>query len=170
MAGAVAIEAVCFQDIPRLSLNEDNLTTAFGIISYFLMSAVILPKLIPKRISKIISRILAPFLSTSTIDKGNGSISSWLGRCGLRLQENGYYGSYARTLADFIVTTTLVIQFWAFFRIRKMQSRMVEAAGESFDDEKWTFGQIAAVMVFTPVAVEALFIWWNRSHYLDLRK
>jgi hypothetical protein len=54
-------------------------------------------------------------------------------------------------------------QLWTFFRLRRFQSDMTEAAGGKFPDAQWSFGQIVAVSVFFPVAVEVLILWKRRS-------
>lgn len=42
---------------------------------------------------------------------------------------------------------------------------MVRAAGGDFPDERWTFGQIVAVIVYVPVFVEVVFSWRKRHLY-----
>jgi len=44
---------------------------------------------------------------------------------------------------------------------------MIRAAGGSFPDGQWTFGQIVATVVFVPVAAEVMFVWKRSSLYLD---
>jgi hypothetical protein len=73
--------------------------------------------------------------------------------------------SYARLATEIVLAIALIIQFWAFFRLRQLQSDMTQAAGGSFPDGQWTFGQIVATVVFIPVAVEITFVWKRRSLY-----
>ena len=52
-----------------------------------------------------------------------------------------------------------VSQLWIVFRLRNFQRRVARKAGNEDDDGQWTFGQIAAVTIFVPVAVECCFAW-----------
>ena len=52
-----------------------------------------------------------------------------------------------------------VSQLWTIFRLRRFQQQMAQNAGNSDTDGQWTFGQIAAVTIFVPVAVEVCFVW-----------
>jgi hypothetical protein len=56
-----------------------------------------------------------------------------------------------------LVTLLSVTQIWAYFRIQNLQAQMTKAAGNSYLDQQWTFGQVVAVSVFAPVLTEALF-------------
>jgi predicted small integral membrane protein len=141
------IEGVCFGGVNTLTLREHNLITAFGIISYLLMSIVVISKII-----------------FSALDNGDGT-QKWLVEC--RTIFSGNTVSYhARLCIEAVVAITLIIQFWAFFRLRQLQSNMTQAAGGSFPDGQWTFGQIVATVVFIPVAAELMFVWKKRSLYL----
>jgi hypothetical protein len=64
-----------------------------------------------------------------------------------------------------IVFAVLVVQFWAFFRLRQFQADMTKAAGDDFSDGQFSFGQIVAVVLFAPVLVEVLFLWKEKSLY-----
>ena len=52
-----------------------------------------------------------------------------------------------------------VSQLWTIFRLRNFQQQIAENAGNADLDSQWTFGQIAAVTIFVPVAVECGFAW-----------
>lgn len=65
-----------------------------------------------------------------------------------------------------VVFVLLVVHFWAFLRLRRLQRDTTQAAGGDFPDEQWTFGQIVAVTVYVPVFVEIAFTWKKRSLYL----
>lgn len=143
------IEVVCFQGVHTLGHQEQSLITAFGIISYLLLSIV--------TISKIV---------VSIVDDSSDIEVLWLRKFSFGDQQNGRYGSYLRLLVELITAITLVIQFWAFFRVRGIQSVMIRATGESFSDGQWTFGQVVAILVFVPVAVEVVFVWKKQSLFL----
>lgn len=99
----------------------------------------------------------------SIVDDSSDVELPWLRIFSFEAEKDERFRSYTRSLVEFIITITLVIQFWAFFRMRDVQSVMVGATGESFSDGQWTFGQIVAVLVFVPVAVEVVFVWRKRS-------
>jgi hypothetical protein len=42
---------------------------------------------------------------------------------------------------------------------------MTAAAGNSFADGQWTFGQVVAVTVFVPVLVEAWFLFGEQQRH-----
>jgi hypothetical protein len=142
------IESVCFEGVETLSTFEQNLITAFGIISYLLLSIVVISKII----------------LSATEDEDNRH-PTCLTKCSLVFDEFSILGSRVWRLLCSIVSLILIIQFWAFFRFRRLQSDMIGAAGGSFPDEKWTFGQIVAVVTFIPVVVEVGFLWSRRSLY-----
>ena len=50
-------------------------------------------------------------------------------------------------------------QLWIVFRLRGFQKQVARNAGNYDSDGQWTFGQIAAVTIFVPVAVECCFAW-----------
>ncbi|KAL6713684.1 hypothetical protein ACLMJK_009149 [Lecanora helva] len=56
-----------------------------------------------------------------------------------------------------------VSQLWTILRLRTFQKQIAQASGNEDLDSQWTFGQIASVTVFVPVAVECWFSW----HYRD---
>ena len=142
------IESICFEGVRTLSTSEGNVITAFGIISYLLLSIVVISKII-----------------LSVTEDENDRRSRWLTRYSNAFSERSIDGSRAWILFCAIVAITLVVQFWALFRFRQLQSAMVEAVGESFPDGQWTFGQIVAIAVFIPVLAEVVFLWKRRSLY-----
>jgi hypothetical protein len=62
----------------------------------------------------------------------------------------------------FVVVAVLeVSQIWAYFLMQRQQYQMTQVEGVPYLDEKWTFGQVVAVVVFAPVLLEALYVWAN---------
>ena len=60
----------------------------------------------------------------------------------------------------FVVIPIIAIsQLWTIFRLRSFQQQIARNAGNYDSDGQWTFGQIAAVTIFVPVAVECCFAW-----------
>jgi hypothetical protein len=68
---------------------------------------------------------------------------------------NGFRIWLALNATVFII---LIVQFWAFFRLRRFQSDMNEAAGSEFLGDQWTFGQIVSIVVFILAMIEVLFL------------
>jgi len=61
----------------------------------------------------------------------------------------------------FIVAVLEASQLWAYFLMQRQQYQMTQAEGVSYLDEQWAFGQVVAVVVFTPVLVKA---WHVTAH------
>lgn len=60
----------------------------------------------------------------------------------------------------FIAVPLIAIsQLWTIFRLRSFQNAIAQASDNQDIDSQWTFGQIAAVTIFVPVAVECWFSW-----------
>lgn len=57
-----------------------------------------------------------------------------------------------------------ISQFWTIVRLRRFQYDISYNTGNTNSDSDWTFGQIAAITVFFPVAVECWFRWSAWSH------
>jgi hypothetical protein len=125
---------------------ERNLITAFSIIGYLLLTIV------------VVSKIILPVMNDETERWGR-----WVAMCARVFDDSKGVDARLWTSISAIVSTVLVIQFWAFFRIRMLQKSMTEAAGGNFPDEQWTFGQIVAVIVFLPVVTEIAFLWRRGS-------
>jgi hypothetical protein len=130
-----------------MNLTSERVVTACGIMSYLLVSVLV--------IGKILASILdgSEHPSLARLRKLDMSARSvWSTRM--------HHG-----LSSFIFAL-LAVHFWAFFRLRQVQKHMNEVAGGDFPDGRWTFGQIVAVTVFVPVFVEAVFSWRKRALYL----
>jgi hypothetical protein len=125
--------------------------TAFGIASWLLLTILVIYKIVLSAMKDQYERQLRwlrrNHLTFDTDTKP--SLSVWLSIC---LTVYGLLMAQLWTL-------------WTFFRLRRFQSDMTEAASGKFPDGQWSFGQIVAVAVFFPVAVEVLFLWKRRSLY-----
>jgi len=122
--------------------------TAFGTIGWLLTTIVVIYKIILSAIKGGYERQWAWFKRRNLTFESETPLMlrSWLCLCVL-------------------VFVLLVVQFWAFFRLRRFQADMTEAAGGDFSDGQFTFGQIVAVVLFAPVLVEVLFLWKEKSLY-----
>ncbi|KAL8849801.1 MAG: hypothetical protein Q9221_005217 [Calogaya cf. arnoldii] len=54
-----------------------------------------------------------------------------------------------------------VSQIWTILRLRQFQEGIARNTGNGYLDSQWTFGQIASITVFAPVAVACAFRWAN---------
>jgi hypothetical protein len=126
--------------------EHESAMTAFGIASWLFLTILVIYKTVLSAMKDQYERQLRwlrrNHLTFDTDTKQ--SLSVWLSIC-------------------LTVYGLLIAQFWTFFRMRRFQSDMIEAAGGKFPDGQWSFGQIVAVVVFFPVAVEVLFLWKRRS-------
>ncbi|KAF8860938.1 hypothetical protein BDZ45DRAFT_724229 [Acephala macrosclerotiorum] len=53
-----------------------------------------------------------------------------------------------------LVPTLTIPQLWGVLRLRGIQKALADATNNAYVDNQWTFGQVVAVMLFTPVATE----------------
>ncbi|KAI4219935.1 MAG: hypothetical protein L6R36_007977 [Xanthoria steineri] len=61
----------------------------------------------------------------------------------------------------FGVAVLAISQIWTILRLRQFQEGISRNTGNENLDSQWTFGQIASITVFAPVAVECAFGWVN---------
>jgi len=139
------IENVCFRDVQRIERPLETLLTACGIMSYLLLSAIVIGKIAWTLTEEYRARWFVWTTKPGRISQ------AWISRC------------YTTMCA--IVLALLIIQFWGFYRVRQVQKDMTLAAGGDFSDGEWTFGQIVAVIVFLPVFVELAFVWRQDSRH-----
>ncbi|KAF1834755.1 hypothetical protein BDW02DRAFT_568721 [Decorospora gaudefroyi] len=143
------IGSSCFDGIKTLHPDEEKLITVFGIISYLLLSIVVISKII-----------------LSAAEDENNRQPAWLREYSRAFDDSSKFGTRVWLVICAMISAALIVQFWALFRFRRLQSSMSEAAGGNFSDAEWTFGQIVAVVVFIPVLSEIVFLWKRRSLYL----
>lgn len=58
-----------------------------------------------------------------------------------------------------VVPIIALSQLWSVFKYRILQRQISQASGNQNLDGQWTFGQVVAVTIFTPVLVECWFAW-----------
>jgi uncharacterized membrane protein len=142
------IEEACFKDVQVVSSGSETAMTAFGIVSWLLVTIIVVCKI---------------FLSAT---KGSFKRQhKWLKNRNFSFDAdtaNGFWVWLALIATVFMI---LIVQFWAFFRLRRFQRDMNEAAGGNFPDDQWTFGQVVSIVIFIPVVVEVFFLWKKRSLY-----
>lgn len=142
------IEGACFEHVEVVSLNQEAIMTAFGVASWLFVTIIAIYKVI-----------------LSAIKDTHEQQWNWLKTHNLTFGDETIWSTRIWSIVYILVLMFLAAQFWAFFRLRRFQSDMIEAAGGKFPDGQWTFGQIVAVVVFIPVFVEVLFLWKRRSLY-----
>jgi uncharacterized membrane protein (UPF0182 family) len=130
--------------VERMDPTAERFVMACGIMSYLLVSIIVIVKILASILEGYETRFLG-WLRHIVSKRG----PEWSGR----LHE-------ALCVAVFGL---LAVQFWAFFRLRQVQKDVNVFAGAGFTDGRWTFGQIVAVTVFVPVLVEFVFSWRKRS-------
>ena len=120
--------------------------TAFGITSWLFITIVIICKIVLSAMEDSLDVQLNQLRAWNMVFDCSSKrrFRAWLFLC-------------------MVVFSLLIAEFWTFFRLRRFQNDMTKAAGGVFFDERWTFGQIVAAVVFFPVAVEVLFMSWKRS-------
>lgn len=52
-------------------------------------------------------------------------------------------------------------QLWGILRLRAMQQALAVSTGTSDQDNSWGFGQIVAVVIFLPVFLEFVYVYWK---------
>ncbi|KAH7083427.1 hypothetical protein BKA63DRAFT_153082 [Paraphoma chrysanthemicola] len=143
------IETACFGAVHGITQAQESAITAFGAASWLFISILV-----------IYGIVLSALKSSNKLDK------TWIERHGLMFTlappptHAGDMGVWLGICM--VVVFFIVAQLWAFFRLRRLQSEMTEAAGGRFPDGQWTFGQIIAVVGFLPVGAEVVFHWRSR--------
>jgi hypothetical protein len=66
-----------------------------------------------------------------------------------------------------LIPLLCISQFWTYLRLHQAQKQIAESSQNPFLDNQWSFGQIVAITVFTPVIIECLF--WTRLSTLSDR-
>ncbi|KAI4255150.1 MAG: hypothetical protein L6R42_006892 [Xanthoria sp. 1 TBL-2021] len=70
-------------------------------------------------------------------------------------------GPKLTTLFLVLLPIFAISQIWTILRLRQYQEGISRNTGNEDIDSQWTFGQIASITVFAPVAVECAFRWVN---------
>jgi hypothetical protein len=123
-----------------LTTGQENAITAFGAASWLFISVLVIYRIVLSAMSDSrkaqINFLDKHGLTFSPTQRNN--MCPWLCICAV----TGFF---------------IISQLWAFFRLRRLQNNMTEAAGGRFPDKEWTFGQVVSVVGFLPVCVEVLF-------------
>ena len=136
------IQAICITNEVRPITNaESTIMSIFGVSGSLSISLFTISKLVWLAVGK---------------HHGNARL--------VRFLRDRYSKSRFRTIefsaAVFILLPVLAIsQIWTIFRLRQQQLQISIASGNLDSDEEWTFGQIAATILFMPVLVECWYAW-----------
>jgi hypothetical protein len=75
-----------------------------------------------------------------------------------KLRTKGYAILPERELTPCLITVWIVLLtivtiplFWGIFKLRGYQEALANASSNAYVDNQWTFGQVVAIMIFTPV-------------------
>ncbi|KAF2500927.1 hypothetical protein BU16DRAFT_555440 [Lophium mytilinum] len=144
------IEQECFKGVNDLQSSQETAMSAFGIGSWLFLSLIVIWKIFLSGIQRQHpnSKLASRFEDKSVFLDTYRPSESWLWMCVC------------------IVTPLLsIFQMWTFFRLQRLQTQMTKASGGDDPDTDWTFGQIVAVIIFTPVLVEVGFVIRNRKMF-----
>jgi hypothetical protein len=142
------IVTACFRSVTALTATEDSAMNALGMLTWLFVSVVLIYKII----------LLA-------LEEKHERQWNWLKAHNLTLDTSTTGGARLWILICVVVVVQAVSQIWTFFRLQTLQRDMTRAAGGTFADEEWTFGQIVSIIVFVPVLVEGVHFWRNRKIY-----
>ncbi|KAF2872294.1 hypothetical protein BDV95DRAFT_605923 [Massariosphaeria phaeospora] len=142
------IEEACFAGVVATSPSEDSAMNIWGVVSWLFFSVILVYKII-----------------ALGIKSRHEQQWKWICDHNLALDVETVPGCQLWTLIWISTLVLSVGQLWSFFRLQRLQRDMTRAAGSSYTDEQFTFGQIVSVIVFVPVLVEGLYLWRNRRLY-----
>ena len=157
MAEFEAVFNLCFRDAQPLSRQEENILAIFEATS----SAVILVftawtititaisgvtgDMMPRR-NKLFNKLVEwKHWAQSLWDRAR---SSWAKSVGLEM---------ILLLLPMVLAGGLL---WGIFRIRLAQKALAEATNNRYEDNEWTFGQLVAIVMFTPILSDMVYSWW----------
>lgn len=136
------IEATCTAGVDAVSNQEILAMDIFSVAGSVFVSIMALTKIIWLAIQR-------HHKDSRFVQRVRGSSSSKSSRQLSRLP-----------IVLFVAIPIIAIsQLWTIFRLRSFQEQIARNAGNDDSDGQWTFGQIAAVTIFVPVAVECCFAW-----------
>ena len=143
------VEEICFQDVRVVSAAEDRFMTAVAIISFIPLSLLAFGRIVVLGVRK------------------HHTQSGIYVRMAVLLQGNNLARRFRQGLVLSLGVTPLLAcgLLWTVVRVQSFQKQMTAAAGNSFADGQWTFGQVVAVTVFVPVLVEAWFLFGEQQRH-----
>jgi hypothetical protein len=134
------VEGLCLEGVKVLTVTEAAVLNAFGIGGSIFLSSVILGKFF----------FCLPNQGPSTKERSERSLVFKI-----------FHSKNISSLFVFGVFVFGVPQIWAIFRLRDFQQSIAGTILDVFVDNQWTFGQVVAVVLFTPVLVEFLYSYFQ---------
>jgi hypothetical protein len=132
---------LCFGDVRQFSDAETLLVSTVELLGSlaiygFMLWHIIVPNIEP----------------TSTADFGR--VKGWL---------MGHWKDY-KPVTGMLLLTPLALSIpllWGIFRLRDIQSKVMDSMRSQYTGNEWGFGQIIGVVIFVPVVTEAGFTSWK---------
>lgn len=140
------VQEICFEGVTPISHSEDLFMSALSILAYIPLSLL------------IIGRIL--FLG---IQKHHDESKFYLR---LRSLGQGLAGRWIKSITLGCLGLTPLLAcglLWTIIRVVQFQNELGKAVGSSDADQQWTFGQVVAVLLFTPVLVECWMLFGEKK-------
>jgi hypothetical protein len=129
---------LCFtNDVQLLSDQESQIQSAFGLTASLVVSVYLLVQLVWLALER----------------KRHGEITS-LDKQITHQPRKSRVVRWTKRLFMVLILLLSISQIWTVFRIRTVQEALVIATGNVYTDNQWSFGQVVAVVIFAPVAVE----------------
>jgi hypothetical protein len=132
------IESMCFEGIATISDAEDTAMKVLTTVSWLAIYLLALLRL---------------FSIGIPLEEMEAKLQGWLSmNAGEGKRSNNPW-------VYLVVGTTLILtvsQFWVYFRLQLVQNNLAHSIGSSTADLEWGFGQVVAVTLFAPVAVELI--------------
>jgi len=144
-----AVEKMCYKDVRVVSNAEDRFMTAVAIISFIPLSLLACGRIIMLGLRKH-HKQSEIYIRMAVVLQGNKSA---------RRFQQGLVFSLG------VIPLLACGLLWTVVRVQSFQKQMTAAAGNSFADGQWTFGQVVAVTVFVPVLVEAWFLFGEQQRH-----
>lgn len=164
------VNDLCFPGGQRLSASEYKLLCSFELAA----SVVVLLF----AASRLVGSTLYPGSTEGAQNRrGNGVTRflrrawSWAekrrGRLHSRLTSSPVLGNLAQLVAIILPMICAGPLLWGIFRIRGAQRALAEASENIYADDDWTFGQVAALVMFAPVIADMVYVWWYPGLAVD---
>lgn len=136
------VQTMCIGDVRRVTNGERLAMNFFGVMGSLFVSLFVVIKLV--------------FHALQRQHPGSTLLTFIRQRC-FKVGTQDFPLSSALFL---ILPLIGIAQIWTVLRLRQFQQQ-VSNASENLDlDGQWTFGQVAATIIFVPVLIECCFTWF----------
>ena len=135
------IEDMCFEGLSPITKVEARLMTSFVILTYIPLSAILVGSILWSGIKS---------------NHEGSAVHRKLER--LRNRVPSKVKDYGAMTGLAAIPSLAAGHLWTVLRVRQAQKQLMGSLGGDDEDDSWTFGQVAAVTLFSPV----LFECWNQ--------